>query len=637
MMASSLRCIFRIAMSVMTIVIGHRALGCAYPYGVNAHLTRNEFDNHERALAMMEFAGIRHVRIPITYSCVCTNGVCDFSVCDTVFANCRKYGLEPFPVIDCAANSSGEANRLADDPTELVRYMRELFTHYRGQFKTLEFWNEPNIDPFWKDPNAANYVKLLKIVRALQREIDPNLKIALAGMSKIPLGYLRQCYECGLKDAFDVMNVHPYSHPAGPEGWVDVSELRALMAEFGDEEKPIWFTEIGWPTHQPHAYDLDIVKAGLRILRPEKIIRAIYCDFYPEGMIADGRSANFLRQTLPSGGSVEACSPRETVRRLTKGNVDVVFFPFAQVYPADALDAVLAFVKRGGILVLSSNLPLWRAATDLGPVRTMQNGEAIGQCPFGLRSRFSRDGDFPSHVSMCPTKIAQDAGANNRVFIGAKYLWPERFETGDKMVPIVSGADKTGRELVGAAAIRTAAGGGFVVSTVSSGSTRRGVLGSSTESEQAAKIVRALALSFAQGVEAVFTYEFRGWDNYDPWESETHYGLLHANFAPKPAYAAYLTFTSQRPSESINLTVPWHSDDRRTYWPQWRRPDGKVGGILWTIDASNERTLIFGGEVEFYKMSGERLMPKSPSKGQYVLEVSSSPVYFVNHQLIDIR
>ena len=31
----------------------------AYPYGVNAHLTRNEFGNHEQALQMMASGRIR--------------------------------------------------------------------------------------------------------------------------------------------------------------------------------------------------------------------------------------------------------------------------------------------------------------------------------------------------------------------------------------------------------------------------------------------------------------------------------------------------------------------------------------------------------------------------------------------------
>lgn len=630
--------LFLLAATVVSVAAAdQRTFGVACPYGVNAHLTRNEFEHHERALQMMALAGIRHVRVPISYSCVCTNGVCDFSMCDAVLENCRKSGVEPLPVVDCAANSSDEANRLADEPGELVRYMRELLTHYRGQFRTLEFWNEPNIDPFWKSPNAANYVKLLKIVRELQREIDPNLRIAIAGMSKIPLTYLRQCYEAGAKDAFDVMNVHPYSHPCGPEGWTDVTDLRALMAEFGDGAKPIWFTEIGWPTSIPVIANGDLLQAGLALMRPgKKPVRAVYCDYFAEGVVpTDQTIGRLVRDRLPQGSRCDCCSPRETVRRMDAESVDVVVYPFGLGFPAETLDAAVRFVGRGGVVVHFSILPFWRAGTETGPVKGMQNGEAMGRFKlFGFRNRFSRNGDFPPSVRARPTSAAIAAGATDREYVCSKYLVPGE---GAEMIPVVGGKDETGRELVAAAAFRNAQGGGVLLNTVPADTMRRAPAGTTTETEQASKIARALALAMAQGVEAVFTYEFRSWDNVDPWESEMHYGLLHANYCPKPSYSAYMNFTVQRPAESVNLSVPWRSEDRRTYWPQWRRPDGKVAGVLWTIDAPHERILQFDGAVEFYNVYGERFLPKSPSKGRYVVEVTACPIYFINHQLIGIQ
>ena len=603
------------------------------PYGVNAHLTRNEFENHERALEMMALAGIRHVRVPITYSYVCTNGVCDFTTCDAVFASCRKRGVEPMPVVDCAANAPADANRMADDPTDFSRYMRELLTHYRGQFKTLEFWNEPNIDPFWKAPNAANYVKLLKIVRELQREIDPNLRIAIAGMSKIPLAYLRQCYEAGAKDAFDVMNVHPYSHPCGPEGWTDVTDLQALMAEYGDGAKPIWFTEIGWPTAIPVIANGDLLQAGLALMRPEKKpIRAVYCDYFAEGVVpADQTIGRLIRDRLPRGSRCDCCSPRETIRRMDAGSVDVVVYPFGLGFPAETLDAAVRFVERGGVVVHFSILPFWRAGTETGPVKGMQNGEAMGRFKlFGFRNRFSRNGNFPSSVRARPTSAAVAAGAADREYVCSKYLVPGE---GAEMIPVVSGRDEGGRELVSAAAFRNARGGGVLLNTVPADTMRRAPAGTTTEAEQAAKIARALAIAFAQGVEAVFTYEFRSWDNVDPWESETHYGLLHANYCPKPSYSAYMNFTAQRPAGSVNLPEDWRSADGRTYFPQWTRPDGKVAGMIWTLDAPHGVELQFDGPVEFYNLYGERFLPKNPAKGRYCVELSGNPIYFVNGKL----
>ena len=72
--------------------------------------------------------------------------------------------------------------------------------------------------------------------------------------------WLRQFYQAGAKDYFDVLDIHMYQQkslpvppglaPGSPEGvLLQLARLKTIMAEFGDEDKPIIITETGCPTY----------------------------------------------------------------------------------------------------------------------------------------------------------------------------------------------------------------------------------------------------------------------------------------------------------------------------------------------------------------------------------------------------
>jgi hypothetical protein len=114
-----------------------------------------------------------------------------------------------------------------------------------------QLWNEPNSALFWKpSPNAADYVDLLRAFRTSVKGSDPNARVILGGLFPTPAGeatarYLPQLYRDGGGRLFDEMAVHAYA--GGPEKALEtVSGARAIMDRFGDRERPIWITEVGW-------------------------------------------------------------------------------------------------------------------------------------------------------------------------------------------------------------------------------------------------------------------------------------------------------------------------------------------------------------------------------------------------------
>jgi hypothetical protein len=115
-----------------------------------------------------------------------------------------------------------------------------------------QLWNEPNSPLFWKPtPNAAQYVTLLRAFNSAVKGADPAGRILLGGLFPTPTDgislddFLSALYDAGGRDLFDAVAVHPYSQT--PRKALDrVEEARDVMRRFGDADKPIWITEVGW-------------------------------------------------------------------------------------------------------------------------------------------------------------------------------------------------------------------------------------------------------------------------------------------------------------------------------------------------------------------------------------------------------
>ncbi len=225
---------------------------CLSPYGVCAHVSRGD----ERPLARQEFAlmkeaGIFWVRTDFDWGNVERSpGKWTFTHLDEVVEWAEKAGICILPILDYDVSWARPAYKHLD---LWLEYVRQVVGRYKNRIRYWEVWNEPNLENFWRDkPDPANYVLLLRATYREIKRIDPELTVLLGGMAGIPWSYLEGIYKAGGKDYFDVMNVHPYRYPRAPEEAQllgDLLRLRNLMKQFGDEAKPIWITEIGWPTH----------------------------------------------------------------------------------------------------------------------------------------------------------------------------------------------------------------------------------------------------------------------------------------------------------------------------------------------------------------------------------------------------
>ena len=114
--------------------------------------------------------------------------------------------------------------------------------------------------------------------------------------------------------------------------------------------------------------------------------------------------------------------------------------------------------------------------------------------------------------------------------------------------------------------------------------------------------------------------------------SEHHFGMVHANLVPKAGWLANKAFIVQRPAGSVNLDGEWRKDG--VFFPQWRRPDGKVGGMIWTERRACERDCTFDADgVEFHDMWGKPANVHGTGRTRRIA-LTGEPIYFTGGRLL---
>ena len=604
-------------------------------YGICAHFVRGDFGEHAMTFDMARIAGIDTIRCDIPWR-RCQKepgGAFDFSRYDAAFDRAAASGISMLPVLLYPPDWAKPVDRHIP---EFVEYVEALATHYRGRIRAIEVWNEPNVSQFWgEEPNPTNYLALLSSAHAAVKRIDPSVSIVFGGTSTIPLDYIGEIYRLGGGRYFDAMSVHPYCRWFAPEGLLDkeLEKLRALMAEFGDADKPVWITEQGWATHNV-GVDGEALRAGLATARPGK--RAWDVVFAATAADAEGRPvpdiAAALEEALPPGSRAEACLGARLRERLASGNVDAVVYPFDESFPVDTANEVFEFVKGGGTLVCIRGMPMYFAVRETAPGTFAFAGHNTHEW-MRRRLRIAEsawwiDAALPQWGRAFPTDAAKAAGfrCDPAGVSVSRFQTPSLLQPGDEWIPLLTLKDRNGREVAAASVARF--NSDLKGSVIVFGTAGRGLGGTVDESIQARYLVRSLAITFAEGVESCIWYEFRSPEESDTY-CEHHFGIVHANYAPKPAYGAYMNFTAQRPRSSIQFAGLWRDETRTTYWPQWTRPDGTRGGVIWHIGAEERVQLRFDSQnIGFTDCMGKSIHPARTAAGTYKVRIGESPVFF---------
>ncbi len=163
--------------------------------------------------------------------------------------------LKPLVILDYGNQfyDDGDAPYTLNGFEAFTKYAISIVKHFIGRVNYFEIWNEWNIGyGNTKGQPPEVYSELLKNVYPAIKNVNPQAFIIGGVVARIDLEWIRKILEKGSHNYFDALSVHPYCYPANPEEGHFLQNLdliRDLMIRYGGV-KPIWISEIGWPTHE---------------------------------------------------------------------------------------------------------------------------------------------------------------------------------------------------------------------------------------------------------------------------------------------------------------------------------------------------------------------------------------------------
>jgi len=136
-------------------------------------------------------------------------------------------------------------------------FVTAIAQHVGTQVNYWEIWNEPDNDFFWLG-TPAQMVRMARDARGIIQSINPNAQLLNAGTSSLNqygLNWWDGYAAAGGLQWADIIAVHgdvrPYPPQCGvyPEAetfLVVMSNLHQVLAQYGQNDKPIWDTEASW-------------------------------------------------------------------------------------------------------------------------------------------------------------------------------------------------------------------------------------------------------------------------------------------------------------------------------------------------------------------------------------------------------
>lgn len=230
------------------------------PFGINTHFERPTRGWTPDLIELIEYAGLKNVRGGIewrTVEWVKDNYIIrefqDHYINEMAARNINILMLLAYN----NPNYDGDATPYTDEGREgFADYAQFMLNYFGDKVDAYEIYNEFNIDFGRRGNGLANsqasyYYPLLATVYDRMKAINPDKTLVGMATSKVPFRWIEDVYKLGGMEKQDVVSVHPYQFPKSPEHMMpSLERLHELNKQYnGGEEKPVWLTEMGVPSH----------------------------------------------------------------------------------------------------------------------------------------------------------------------------------------------------------------------------------------------------------------------------------------------------------------------------------------------------------------------------------------------------
>ncbi len=248
------------------------------PFGMGVYLNRYGGDAAglalmERAAQMARDAGVKWSREDFSWGRIeRRRGQFDWTYYDNLVACARRNGITVYAIVGYWTGWTKPYTR--EGIADYVRFLRVMVQRYQREIKQWEIWNEPNIF-FWDGPKDL-YAELLTRSYAAIKETDPEAQVLGISTAGIDHKFISRMLE--QKAPFDILTIHPYRAHLNDLAFInDLKKVSDLVKLPDGKRRPVWLTEMGWPTYTPHnTLRQDFAPTTLRA-QAELIARSYLC------------------------------------------------------------------------------------------------------------------------------------------------------------------------------------------------------------------------------------------------------------------------------------------------------------------------------------------------------------------------
>lgn len=265
------------------------------PFGMATHLHRGQTNT----IPIIQQAGVKSVRDGIEWHAIeKSKEVYTFNpVPDNYMAQLKEQGIDMLFV-------SGYNNPFYDNNgTPYTDQGREGFANYaeayvdsyKDQLIAMEAYNEFH-GSFGKRGNSpANsrpdyYFKLLKKTYETVKASHPEFPVYGIVASEDAVSWIEEVFKLGGLQYMDAVTLHPYLYPNEPESLTEsLDQIKALIRQYNNgQDKPIWITEFGYPTHKSVNGVDEIIQANYLVRYYVSAISSGVEKIYWYDMVNDG-------------------------------------------------------------------------------------------------------------------------------------------------------------------------------------------------------------------------------------------------------------------------------------------------------------------------------------------------------------
>lgn len=587
-------------------VWGQSGTNAESPYGVYADIMKGQENVFvPKNLELMRQADVAWVRCDFYWDTVENpQGTWHFDHLERVLDQTEARGLNLLVILGYTVPW---ARPVCDHPEPWLEYVRRTVSHFKDRVKHWEIWNEQNLKSFWvADPDPKAYAQFLRITYKTIKEIDPEAVVVYGGLAGVPFDYCEKTLQAGAGRHFDVMNIHPYRGGLSTVQEIrkflsDIQRFHDLTVKYCGKDKPLWITEMGWSTPPSLGrYSGMLIDAALARLFPAGVpgqIAVIYDPSYPPSICLN---TDVWRKILKTSAELQAVRIAD-LKTLDPAQFPVLILPPTESFPTDVQDEIRAYVRGGGTLAALGGIPFYYRMT-VGPDGVWSRGDDNSATGLSLAETFrvhwyawwTQEGTPrrpQSAIAPGLETLLKDYPAGK--LKGQAFFSKKLLKEGDSLEPLLVYAQDSTKAIAAIYRFRSDWKGNIILNTIedSIGGSNR-----TLEPNQGIYLSQAILLAVSFGVERFFPYEFQAVER-DDVDPEHHFGIVHADLAPKPGYLAYCALTKARPAGSVNQPGGLFLADGKLCMISWKRPDGQTAYAIWSPDDSVTKTVAISGKL----------------------------------------